>query len=287
MSAYLDKLLLELERYPYGTTIILSLVLIAFLLVIKKLVNLNLAKKKIERSEKVFLKKRINQYLNIIFILFLFGLWFFKLQIVFVSLFAVAAAVVIAFKELIMCMTGGFYLRQSHLFKEGQRIEIGGIRGFVIEKSFLSTKVLEIGPEKNSQQTTGDVIAIPNSLFLSDTLKNESYFKGYSIKSYFFKLNISDDVEALEDILLRKSKDICAPYIENAKRSISHFCEKEGIVIPSVEPRTKVVFEDVDKVVVIVKLPVENIHIADIEQSLNRLTLKWRREQLLVVKEES
>lgn len=103
--------------------------------------------KNINRPEKIFLQK-ISQYTNYLFLIFLFILWFSQLQVVFVSFVAVAAAVVVATKEIIMCAMGGIYLRQNNLFKEGHRIEIDNIRGFVVERLFLTTKVLEIA-QKN------------------------------------------------------------------------------------------------------------------------------------------
>lgn len=116
---------------------------------------------------------------------------------------------------------------------------------------------------------------------MSKSLKNESYFKGYSIKSFQFKLNINENIDEFEVQLLQISNEICASYIENATRSISNFCEKEGILIPSLSPRTKIVFENDDKtdnkVIVLLKIPVKNTQIADIEQSLNRLVLSWKK----------
>ncbi len=265
------------QNYPYSKTIMLSLLLFAFLVAAKKLVRLNVNKRRSNKTEQILLNRKIDQYLNYIFFIILLVLWFSRIQIFFVSIMAVAAAVVIAFKELIMCITGGLYLKNAKHFKVGHRIDVAGVRGFVIDQLFLSTKVLEIGPENNSQQTTGDVISIPNSLFLSHVLKNESYFRGYCIKSFQFKFDITEKVENLEPELLKKSQEICAEYIGNAKKEISHFCEKEGILIPSVDPRTKIILEDKDKIMLLVKLPVLNNQVADAEQKLHRFVLNWRR----------
>lgn len=284
MNKHIDHFLILLENFPYLKTFLLSLLLLLFATVFKKLFSLNLSKKKVDRTEKIFLQKKVNQYTNYLFLLLLFVLWFSQLQVVLVSLVAVAAAVVIATKEIIMCVMGGIYLRQNRLFKEGHRIEVDDVRGYVIERLFLTTKVLEIGPEKNSQQTTGEVIAIPNSIFLTKAVKNESSFKGYSIKSFQFRLNIEDDIEEFEKEILEKSNEICAEYLEAAKNCISSFCEKEGIIIPSVNPRTKVLFEAEEKtegmVVVLLKIPVENSRIAELEQILIRHFLTWKKEAI-------
>ncbi len=264
-------------KYPYTKTAVFSCLLLVFYYIVRFLFYSNIEKKKISRSEKNFFKKKSEQYLRYFFVLVLFLLWFAQLQVFFVSIFAIAAAIVLAFKELIMCLTGGLLIRSANTFKTGDRIEMKELRGFVLEKGLLATKVLELGPESNSQQTTGDIITIPNSLMLSQALKNESYFKGYSIKSFHFRVSNSKEFDVLEEKLLNLANEISQSYLEEAKKSIAKFCEKEGFVIPSIAARTKIIVED-DKLMALIKLPVINSEVGDIEQKFNRLYLDWLKE---------
>ena len=279
MESIFIKLSNIFESYPYLKTFLFSVLLVLFLLILRKMIYFNIDKKKIPKSEKVFLKKKSAQYLNYLTLLTLFLFWFSQLQVLFVSLFAIAAAVVIAFKELIMCFTGGFLIRSAKSFSSGQRIEVGGLRGFVIDTGLFVTKVLEIGPEKNSQQTTGDIITLPNSVVLSTPVKNGCYFKDYSIKTFQFKVEVDELVDEFEAKLLVRANELCQDYVEAAKKSISKFCEKEGFDIPSINPRTKIILdEDHGAFIVLIKVPVQNSKIADLEQVLNRFYLKWRIE---------
>lgn len=276
MEEFVNRFIELSTKYPFLKSLILSFIIMIIFYVIKLMIFSNINKKTLSKTDEILLKRRVTQYLLYLMIPSLILLWFTQLQVFFVSILAVAAAVVLAFKELIMCITGGTLIRISKVFKEGHRIEIDGLRGFVIEKSLLTTKILEIGPEKNSQQATGDIITIPNSLMLSKPIKNESYFKGYSIKSFIFRVSDISKVEAFENELLKYAQSLCRDYLEDAKMSISKFCEREGIFIPSVDPRTKIIIEDGKEIEVLVKLPVQNTKIADLEQSLNRFYLNWR-----------
>jgi small-conductance mechanosensitive channel len=252
-------------------SIVLSLVLLIISTIIKKILIKKLDKEKNFKSlEKVEIIKSIKTYVNIIFTILLIALWFSHIQSVLVSLFAVAAAIVIATKEVIMSVMGGFLIKVNNHFKVGDRIEIDEMRGFVVEKGITTTKILEMGPEKNSQQTTGGVITIPNSLVLSHAVKNESYFKNYSIKSFNFKLPEDTDFEEFEKSVLDWGTIISKDYIENAEKYIGNFCKKEGLVIPSILPRTKVVINSESEIEILLKIAVENNKIADIEQSLLR-----------------
>lgn len=276
MDKFLHLIIKVFQTNPWLNTVAISFGVAVLFYMAKTLVTSSLVKKKSSYEQKVKLRKKINQYFAYITLVFLVLIWFAQIQVFFVSIIAIAAAIVLAFKELIMCLTGGILIKASNAFNEGHRIEIENYRGFVIDKNLFTTKILEIGPERHSQQTTGDIIVIPNSMMLSKVFKNESYFKGYSIKSFFFKIDDIKKIDEFENALLEKAKEVSLPIVEEAKKGISKFCEKEGIVIPSVEPRTKVIVEGGKDFMVSVKLPVKNTMIADVEQDFNRFYLMWR-----------
>lgn len=270
----MDSFLTNIQQYPQAKSIGFSFLLIVVLYIFKRILLASISRRDLPRSDKILFKKKISQNFRYVLLVCLVLLWFSQIQGFLVSIFAIAAALVIATKELIMCVTGGLYLRSSGLYKEGHRIEVDELRGFVLEISLVHTKFLEIGPEKNSQQTSGKVITMPNSLLLSHGVKNESYFKGFSIKSFVYLVKDLTKLKELEEALLKKANEICRDYLEEAKMGISLFCEKEGILIPAIDPRTKVIVED-HEVSLMVKLPVKNSHIADTEQELNRFYLSF------------
>lgn len=249
--------------------ITIALTILAFILkgFIKKEINKS---ESFNLAEKRKISSRIFRVIDLVLVSVLVVVWFTHLQNVLVSLLAVAAAVVLATKELIMCFTGGFLIGISRYFTLGDRIEIDGLRGFVIEKNLTTTKILEIGPEKNSQQTTGNVISIPNSLMLSKSLSNESYFKGYSIRSFNFNVPKEFNVEDFEGKLLEWGRQLSAAYINDAKSVINSYSEKENIPIPSVEPRVRLAMNGDSGFQLILKMPVKSSEVADIEQELLR-----------------
>jgi len=230
-------------------------------------------------ESKVEQKKKLIGAVRIIVFTSIFLIWFTEVQSFFISILAVAAALVVATKELIMCTTGGILLKFGHSFKLKDRIEIDNIRGYVIEKGITFTKVLEIGPEKESQQTTGSIIVIPNSIFLSKSVKNESYFKGYSIKSFSFHLPEHISIDEAEEFLISKARKITEPYRNKAKNAIGDYCKKEGLALPSIESRVKVNYTSNGKVSMLLKMPIVNKKIADVEQELVRDYIRFIKEK--------
>ena len=229
-------------------------------------------------ENKMEQRKRVLQIFNTLFYLAIFFVWITEVQDFFVSIFAVLAALVLATKELIMNATGGILLRISHSFRVRDRIEINKYRGYVLEKGLTHTKVLEIGPEKESQQTTGNIISIPNSIFLNNAVTNESYFKDYSIKSFNFHFPKGLDLELAESFLTNLADSILSSYVKKAQQAIGNFCRKEGIAIPVVGVRVKVLFSPEGKTNLLLKMPVQNNQIADVEQKLVRGYIKFIKE---------
>ena len=56
-----------------------------------------------------------------------------------------AAGVAFAMQEVIGALAGWFNIVSGHIFKVGDRIEMGGVRGDVIDVTLLRTKIMEIG----------------------------------------------------------------------------------------------------------------------------------------------
>jgi small-conductance mechanosensitive channel len=268
---YLNTINSKLAETPHLGTIILTIALFVIYFFSSKIIKQRILKNQyLDDTDKVLSAKKVNQIGRLLLIAGIVLIWFSTIHNVLISVIAFAAAIVLALKEVIMCFTGGLLVRVNKYFKLGDRIEIDGNRGFVIAKTLSVTRILEIGPEKNSQQTTGRIISIPNSLMLNKPLTNESFFQGYSIKTFIFSPLNDDDVAASEKLLLDLGSKLCAPYLDQAQESICEFCRIEGIAIPSVEPRVKYLLSDSNKVRLVLKIPIDNKHISDLEQQLIR-----------------
>lgn len=86
---------------------------------------------------------------NITLLLVLFSLafiWSAQIQTLALSMFAVAAAVVVATKELIMCLSGSILRSATQQYSVGDYIEINGLRGRVVDINLLNTLMMQVGP---------------------------------------------------------------------------------------------------------------------------------------------
>ena len=198
------------------------------------------------------------------------ALWFDQLKVFALSLAAVSAAMVLATKELIMCVGGTFLRTSSRSFEIGDRIEIGPWRGDVIDATLLATTILEIGPGHVGHQRTGRAITVPNSMFLNTPIVNESFTDAYVLHT--FTVTAPNDVqwEAREKALLDAAAAELAAYANEAREFFERMSRTRGIETPTQEPRVLLQLDDANSMKLICRLPTPARRKGRIEQAVVR-----------------
>jgi len=159
-----------------------------------------------------------------------------------------------------MLRTGG------KAFKIGDRIEIAGIRGDVIDHNLLTTTVMEIGPH----QVTGRAVVLPNSIFLGKPLVNESYTHDFVLHPFKIPLKMDADWQLEEQDLLAAAKEECTPFLEEARGHFDRFTKHEGLVSLGVDPRITVSIPKAGELELTVRVAVPARRKGRIEQAILR-----------------
>ena len=154
----------------------------------------------------------------LVLLLGLVAIWATELRTLAISVVAFAAALVLALKELILCISGAILRASARSFSIGDRIEVAGIRGDVIDHGLLATTVLEIGP---GHQHTGRAVSLPNSVFMSTSVTNETFTRAFVLHMITVPLQPGEHWEVAQATLLGAARDICGPHVEAARRHMS------------------------------------------------------------------
>lgn len=196
--------------------------------------------------------------------------WADQLRTLALSVVAFAAAIILSTKELLMCFTGGVLRSSAGMFHLGDRIEVKKLRGDVIDLTMLTTTILEIGPEQLSHQQTGRAVVLPNSIFLSEAVINESFTEDYVLHTTVLPLARKDDWARAERHLLQAANEVCEEFIEAARKHLVRLGRRQGLDVPSVEPRVTLLFPKPDEIDLLVRFPVPARRKGRIEQALLR-----------------
>jgi small-conductance mechanosensitive channel len=165
--------------------------------------------------------------------------WFSEIRNFALSIAAVAIAIVIATKELILCVSGALLKATSGTFTVGDWVEIGEVRGEVIEYNFFATTIQEIEPG-NRYDFTGKSIVVPNSLFLTTYVKNLNFMKRYVFHRFTVTSNEYFSVTEMKAMILRRLEKYTEHFIDVARRYNNMLRTRVGIALPC--PESQVYF---------------------------------------------
>ncbi len=197
-------------------------------------------------------------------------IWAHQLRTLALSLVAVAVAVVLATKELILCFTGSALRGATDAYGIGDRVEIGDSRGDVIDQNWFATTLLETGPGRGPRQYTGRKVMIPNSVLLTTPVANETFLGRFSFSVLTIPLSVEDDWPRAETILLETARTHCEPFLSGAKSHLEEVKERQGIDTPSVEPRVVVEIPEPRRVNLLLRFAAPAGSIGRIEQAILR-----------------
>lgn len=197
----------------------------------------------IKRNSSILTEKqrqwvtRIKNLTWLIIFIGLFGIWWSELSNFAFSITAVALALVIATKELILCFSGAFMRASSGMFSINDWIEVGKYKGEVVDYNLFSTTLQELDRIPNNYAFTGKTIVIPNSLFLSAPVKNLNFSKRYVFHSFEIIIEPTANVTGLRDWVITEINKFSNEFYEVAKRYNSFIEKHTGVDFPGPEPR--------------------------------------------------
>lgn len=222
---------------------------------------------------------------NTTIILMLFGLtliWAPQLQAIALSLTAVAVALVVATKEMILCLTGAFMRVTTQPFKVGDWVRIDDVTGEVVDINALAFIVQEVDIDNRTYQFTGRIIEVPNGRLFTGTIENLTFMKKYVFLDIPFTVQYGDVDPAK---LLDKANVILLSHYEpldaEARAYNRKIEKKAGIDIADPEPHVYARVTDLGHIVFTARLFVPTAKAAAINRALTQELLA------LVYKEKS
>lgn len=166
---------------------------------------------------------------NTFWTLLLIGLcliWAPQLRTFALSVTAIAVAIVVATKELILCFSGSFMRASSRAFTVGDWIEVGAIYGEVTDHNIFSTTLQELDAHSGH---TGREIIFPNSLLLATPVRNRSLLKNHVMHEFAITVDAhpawADAAEWLPPIIASHF----APYADVARHEKGRVSRRAGV----------------------------------------------------------
>ncbi len=173
-------------------------------------------------------------------LIILFMLWQAEISEFALSVTAIAVAIVVASKEIILCFTGSIQRASSRSFRIGDWIEVGTISGEVIEHNLMATVIQEIALQKGSYHFTGKTATLPNSMFFIHPVKNLNFMKRYVFHDITIVVPEFVNLYPLVSSLHQRIEGHFSHFIDVARRYNSMIEKHAGVDLPGADPHVEI-----------------------------------------------
>jgi small-conductance mechanosensitive channel len=183
-------------------------------------------------------QKGLSYFITVVGAVIIGRIWLAGMETLVTFLGLLSAGIAIALKDPLMNIAGWVYILMRKPFDVGDRIEISGVAGDVIDIRLFQFSILEIGNWVQADQSTGRVLHVPNGVIFTMILGN--YTRGFDYIWNEIQVLITFESNWKKaKILLQKIVDDYAaeelPNIEKNLRNVSQpYMLKVGMITPIV-----------------------------------------------------
>jgi len=189
-------------------------------LILLKIISLKIVFKRFqEAKERYFWKNSVNNTYYFLLLIFLFNIWVEQVESLATFVGLVGAGLVIALQAPVMNIAGWLFIIIRKPFDVGDRIEINGIAGDVIDIRFFQFTINEIGNWVAADQSTGRIIHIPNGEVFRSSQAN--YDQGFSHVWDEISLRVTFDSD------WKKAKQLCEKIVNEHAEELSFSAKRK------------------------------------------------------------
>ncbi|UCC95569.1 MAG: mechanosensitive ion channel [Candidatus Omnitrophota bacterium] len=185
---------------------------------------------------KHIVRKNIIYLLNILILLYIIFIWLRNINSITIFLSVIGAGIALALQEVILCMAGWFLIMVRRPFEVGDRIELGGVKGDVIDIRLFQVSLLEIGNWVGADQSTGRIVNVPNSEIFKR--ENYNYSRGFEFIWNEIKVLVTfeSDWKRAEEIMIHHAVKEAKGMEEIVKKKITQMTRHYMIYYEKLTP---------------------------------------------------
>lgn len=218
------------------------IVLVGYLLLLLLVRIINRRVKDIRVRHMV--RKNVSYIITFLVILYITFVWIQNISSITLFLSVMGAGIALALQEVILCIAGWVLILLRHPFEIGDRIELGGVKGDVIDIRLFQTTLLEIGNWVEADQSTGRIVNIPNSAVFKH--ENFNYNRGFEFIWNEIKVLVTfeSDWKKAEEIMLRHGNETAEGIVDIVKNKIRVMTRSYMIFYENLSPIVYVEIKD-------------------------------------------
>ena len=148
-------------------------------------------------------RRNVVYIVNVLILISVIFLWVKNISSITIFLSLISAGVVLVLQEPILAVAGWIYILVRRPFEVGDRVEIGQVKGDVIDIRMLQTSLLEIGNWIGADQSTGRIVNVPNSAIFKKESFNYSHGFEFIWNEIEIMVTFESDWKQAEKIMIK------------------------------------------------------------------------------------
>ncbi|MEO9804757.1 MAG: mechanosensitive ion channel family protein [Reichenbachiella sp.] len=214
----------------------LSFLVVFFLWVIRYLAIKIIFKNIKNIKERYFWKNGVKNTYYAFLIITIGAIWVEKIGSLATFLGLVTAGLAIALQDPIVNLAGWLFILIRRPFEVGDRIEIGGIAGDVIDVRFFQFTINEINNWVDADQSTGRIIHVPNGKVFKEPQANYSQGFSHIWNEIGVLVTFESNWQTAKEVLEKIAKDQAEHLSKAAEKRLIEASKKYMIFYTSLTP---------------------------------------------------
>jgi len=225
------------KDYPLPSSILKYLFLVFVIFIFISFLRRELKKRLSDKTVRYKSQKGV-EILGYILIIFLTITYFTgNIKDFTLAIGLLTAGITITLQELILSIAGSFYIFFVKVYKPGDRIEINGIRGDVIDIDSIYTTMMEIGEWVSSDNYSGRIVKLSNSFVFKGPIYNYSQDFPFVWDEFNIPIKYGSDIELAKSIVIKIASEVLYNYvtksISNWEEVVNKYYIEDALVEPS------------------------------------------------------
>ncbi|MEM5565471.1 mechanosensitive ion channel family protein [Psychroserpens sp. AS72] len=154
------------------------------------------------------------------------------------------AGLAFTLQELILSIAGSMYIFLVKVYKPGDRIEINGIKGDVIDVDSIYTTMMEIGEWVTSDNYSGRIVKLSNAFVFKGPIYNYSNDFPFIWDEFNLPIHFGSDIDLAKSIIIKIATETLSEYTANSKAQWSEVVNKYYIEDAQVDPTLAITLTD-------------------------------------------
>ncbi|WNH12636.1 mechanosensitive ion channel family protein [Thalassobellus suaedae] len=229
---------------PTIFSVVKYILLVVFVLILIQLIRRLLRKKVTDTVARYKSQKSIEIIGYVILIFLSFSYFTGNIKDFTLAIGIFTAGIAFTLQELILSIAGSLYIFIVKVYKPGDRIEINGIKGDVIDVDSIYTTMMEIGQWVSSDNYSGRIVKLSNAFVFKGPIYNYSQNFPFIWDEFNLPIKYGSDVELTKSIVIKIASETLSEYTSKSKAQWKEVVNKYYIEDAIVDPTLAITLTD-------------------------------------------